>query len=165
MNRLFDRLFGRYLEWKVRAILNQYLDIDVAQSIERNLLSHYLVFGDKSRLQIAETALVNNALFNLSSGRIIIEDYVFFGHNVSILTGVHDYRKFNKERQLAIPSFGRDVIIKQGAWISTNATIIGPCVIGEHSVVSACSLVKADVAPFTIVAGVPAKPIKVIERT
>ncbi|MDO8506978.1 MAG: hypothetical protein Q7S53_00205 [bacterium] len=41
---------------------------------------------------------------------------------------------------------------------------MGPCTIGENSVVGACSLVNKDVQPFTIVGGVPAKVIKTIDH-
>jgi acetyltransferase-like isoleucine patch superfamily enzyme len=46
-----------------------------------------MVFGDKSKLNIAPNAVVENTLFNLSSGKIVIEDYVFCGHNVCINNG------------------------------------------------------------------------------
>ena len=38
------------------------------------------------------------------------------------------------------------------------AIIIGPCVIGEHAVVGAGSVVTRDVEPYTLVAGNPAQP-------
>jgi acetyltransferase-like isoleucine patch superfamily enzyme len=146
-----------------KKLLNNYLDSRIKDYLDDNFLKQYLVFGDKTCLTISKTAIVNNALFNLSSGRIFIEDYVFFGHNVCILTGTHDYEKFNRERQTSIPESGRDVLIRQGAWIASNVTILAPCVIGEHSVVAASSLVRENVPPYTIVAGVPAKVIKEIE--
>lgn len=127
-------------------------------------LTRTLVHGDPARLHIAPTAIVNNALFNLSSGEVTIGDYAFFGHNVSVLTGTHDVNKFGRERQKAHPSAGRDVVIGEGVWVATNATILGPCRIGEHAVVGACSLVHEDVEPYTVVAGVPAKVVKKIER-
>lgn len=130
--------------------------------IKEIILYDYLVYGDEARLQIAKTAVVNNALFNLSSGNVVIEDWVFFGHHVSVLTGTHDYQKFGRERQMATEATGRDVVIEEGAWIASNVTIIGPCTIGKHSVVAACSLVNYDIPPYTVVAGIPAKIIKQI---
>lgn len=114
------------------------------------LVSQHTVCGDKSRVEIAPTASVANTLFNVSSGRIIIEDYVFCGHNVSIITGTHDYRKTGFKRHKAVPREGRDVIIKKGAWIASNAIILGPCVIGENSVISAGCVVSNNVPPNTI---------------
>ncbi|HKO60665.1 MAG TPA: acyltransferase [Pyrinomonadaceae bacterium] len=133
--------------------------------LEAALLRQYHVYGDASLVELAETASVNNGLFNVASGKIKIEDYVFFGHNVCVITGTHDYNKFDLERQQTIPASGRDIVIKRGAWIGSNVTILGPCSVGEHSVVAAGSLVRDDVPPYSIVAGVPARKIRNISRT
>ncbi len=127
-------------------------------------LTRMLVHGDRSRLHIAPTATVNNALFNLSAGEVTIGEHAFFGHNVAVLTGTHDVTKFGDERKQAHPREGRDVVIKEGVWVATNATIVGPCTIGEHAVVGACSLVQEDVEPYTVVVGVPAKEVKRIDH-
>ncbi len=123
-----------------------------------------LVYGDPERLHVHSTAVVNNALFNLSSGEITVGEYAFFGHNVSVLTGTHDWTKFGAERQVAVPRSGRDVVIEEGAWVSSNAIIVGPCRIGAHSVVGVGSLVMRDVEPYVIVAGSPAKVLRQIPR-
>jgi acetyltransferase-like isoleucine patch superfamily enzyme len=114
------------------------------------LLNQYLIQGDKSKVKIAPTAYMLNTLFNVASGTITIEDYVFCGHNVCIITGAHDYKKKGIERQRSFPKSGRDVIVKQGVWIGSNVTILGPCVIGENSVIGAGCLIRKDVPPNTI---------------
>jgi acetyltransferase-like isoleucine patch superfamily enzyme len=70
--------------------------------------------------------------------------------------------KFGRERQLAIPRSGRDIVIGEGAWVASNAMVLGPCTIGAHAVVGGGSLVIGDVAPYAIVAGVPAKVLRTI---
>lgn len=138
----------------VRDFLGKILAIPVNHALKRYLanflLNEYLVWGDESRLKIAPTADVSNTLFNLASGKIIIEDHVFCGHNVCIITGTHDYEKTGLERYQSIPRSGRDVIVKKGAFIASNVTILGPCVIGENSVIGAGCLICRDVPPNTI---------------
>ena len=131
---------------------------------EESIWAQPYIYGDESEVEIARTARVNNGLFNTGSGRIKVEDYVFFGHNVCLITGTHDYHKFDLERQTAIPRSGNDIVIKRGAWIGANVTILGPCSVGEHAVVAAGSLVREDVPPYWIVAGVPARKIKEISH-
>ncbi len=124
---------------------------NLTRPIFRNyFLKHYHVHGDPARLKIARTAVVNNATFNLSSGTISIEDYVFFGSNVSVITGTHDMNKLGLERLSVFPSSGRDITIKKGAWIGSNVTILGPCTIGENAVVGACCLIRHDVPANTL---------------
>lgn len=52
------------------------------------------------------------------------------------------------------------VIIENDVWIGGNCVITAGVTIGEGAVVAAGSVVTKDVAPFTIVGGVPAKYIK-----
>jgi acetyltransferase-like isoleucine patch superfamily enzyme len=135
-----------------------------ARATEDPALFRPLVYGDPARLHVCATAVVNNALFNLSSGEITIGDHAFFGHNVSVLTGTHDWTKFGAERQAAVPSSGRDVVIEEGVWVSSNAVIVAPCRIGANAVVGVGALVLGDVEPYTIVAGNPARVLRTIPQ-
>jgi acetyltransferase-like isoleucine patch superfamily enzyme len=142
LRRLFVKPFDLMVKRYFPRLLRKYVP-DV-------LLYQPLVFGEKSKLKIAPTASVSNTFFNLQSGTITIEDYAFCGQNVCMLTGAHDYSKTGFERQKAIPQSGRDILIKKGAWIASNVIIIGPCVIGENSVISAGCLINKDVPPNVI---------------
>ena len=51
-------------------------------------------------------------------------------------------------------------IVKKGASIGSNATILCGITIGENALIGAGSVVTKDVLPDTVVAGVPAKIIK-----
>jgi acetyltransferase-like isoleucine patch superfamily enzyme len=103
-----------------------------------------------------------NALINCQSGDVWLGRNVSFGHNVSIITGTHDIVRFGHERKATVPATGRDIVIDEGAWIASNATIIGPCHVGSHAVVAAGAVVLHDVPPYAIVVGVPARVISVI---
>jgi acetyltransferase-like isoleucine patch superfamily enzyme len=61
------------------------------------------------------------------------------------------------------PQEGYDIVIRRGAWLASNVTVIGPCEIGENSVVAAGSVVTGDVAPNCLYAGVPARFVKEID--
>ena len=129
-----------------------------------NPLYRYRVHGRVERLQIHPTAIVNDALFNVSGGDISIGEYAFFGHSVAVLTGTHDITKFGRQRQISYPRTGRDVVIEEGVWVASHAIVLGPIRIGRHAVVAAGALVMDDVEPYTVVAGRPAKVIKKIDH-
>jgi acetyltransferase-like isoleucine patch superfamily enzyme len=160
LNILIHLKMNKNIKSKFIDYLYSLIQKHVDKSIQDQLLHKYLIFGDESRLYVSKTAVVNNALFNLASGNIFIGEHVFFGHNVCLLTGTHEYSKFNEERQISVPVSGRDIVIKEGAWIASNSTVIGPCIIGKHSVVGASSLVMKNVLDYTIVAGVPSKFVR-----
>lgn len=52
------------------------------------------------------------------------------------------------------------ITIDSDAWIGTGAVILPNVTIGEGAVVGANSVVTKDVAPYTVVGGVPAREIK-----
>ncbi len=105
----------------------------------------------------------DSVLINAVSGKVYVGEYAFIAHRVMILTGTHDYNEFDEKRQQFSPLEGRDVYIGRGAWIASGAIIVGPCHIGDHSVVAAGAVVTKDVPPYSVVAGNPAKVIKMIK--
>lgn len=121
------------------------------------------VYGDQARLKIGEGVKVVNTFFNLNSGTVTIGDYTFFGNNVSVLTGSHDIKLHSPARR-AFPKKGYDVVIGRGVWIASHAIVIGPCIIGDNSVVGAGSLVlPGDYPADSLIVGVPAKVKRKIE--
>ncbi|MDQ6826464.1 MAG: acyltransferase [Candidatus Eremiobacteraeota bacterium] len=52
------------------------------------------------------------------------------------------------------------VVIEDNAWIAMRATILPGVTIGEGAYVAAAALVNRDVAPYTLVGGVPARKIR-----
>jgi acetyltransferase-like isoleucine patch superfamily enzyme len=162
--RLLDRVIARMVRGPVEALVAQKVAEQVAE-LKLDALYSYRWHGDRSRLHIPDTAVVNNALFNMSGGTITLGEYAFFGHDVAVLTGTHDIELFGRDRQLGFPRSGRDVVIGDGVWLASHVLVLGPVTIGEHAVVAAGSLVREDVEPYTVVAGRPAKVIKTIART
>ena len=59
------------------------------------------------------------------------------------------------------PASATPVVVEDNVLIGANAVVIEGCRIGENSVVAAGAVVVSDVAPNTVVAGCPARVIKV----
>ncbi|NJN31856.1 MAG: acyltransferase [Synechococcales cyanobacterium RM1_1_8] len=146
-------------------VLREQLAAEIAPLVHEQLINQIRVWGDRDRLHISPTAATVNTLFNTASGQITIGDHSFTGHNVSLLTGSHDIHKQGLARMTDYPTQGRDIVIGQGVWIGSNATVLGPCTIGDHAVVAAGAVVLAGtvVPEGAIVAGVPAKVIRIID--
>ena len=51
-------------------------------------------------------------------------------------------------------------MIEDNAWVAMRATILPGVTIGEGAYVGAAALVNRDIAPYTLVGGVPAKKIR-----
>lgn len=75
---------------------------------------------------------------------------------VTILAGTHDVN----DPRFADSEVGPwAVAIEDYVWVGTRAMIMPGVTLGRGAVVAAGAVVTKDVAPLTIVAGVPAKPI------
>ncbi len=82
-----------------------------------------------------------------------LEDDVFCGPSM-VFTNVINPRAFIERKH----EFKR-TLVKRGATIGANATIVCGVTIGEYSLVAAGAVVTKDVPPYALVAGVPAKQI------
>jgi acetyltransferase-like isoleucine patch superfamily enzyme len=83
---------------------------------------------------------------------IIIEDAVFIGP-AAVFTNDYTPRAQNKMR----PEDLDGIVIKKGATIGANATIVCRLTIGEYAFIGAGSVVTKDVPPYHVVYGNPAK--------
>ncbi len=87
-----------------------------------------------------------------------IEDDVFCGPSV-VFTNVFNPRAFiNRKNEY------KKTLIKKGATLGANCTIICGITIGEYSFVAAGALVNKNVSNFALVAGIPAKQIGWMSR-
>jgi acetyltransferase-like isoleucine patch superfamily enzyme len=132
---------------------------DAEAAVIAGRLHKPVIFGQADRVHVADTAVVNDALFNTMSGSVTIEPDAFTGHGVALLTGTHDVGERGLARQQAVPTEGRDIVIETGAWVASRAVVLGPCRVGAHAVVAAGAVVTEDVPPGAIVAGVPARVV------
>lgn len=94
--------------------------------------------------------------------------------NVGVGGANHDYNRISQHAFLYASQFGMiekgqkpgynrfetECIIGNDVWIGCNAVVCRDVKIGDGAVIAAGAVVTKDVAPYTIVGGVPAKVIK-----
>ena len=92
-----------------------------------------------------------------------IEDNVFIGHGVMFTNDLFP-RATKSDGSIQTEADWKliETLVKKGASIGSNATILGGITIGENALVGAGAVVTKDVAANTIVAGNPARVIKAI---
>jgi len=112
-------------------------------------------------LDIGEECFVGDeCLVDLAEG-VKLERQVTLAERVLILThtnvGYHDH-----PLQAGFPATAAPVVIEWGSFLGANVTVLPGIRVGEQSFVAAGSVVTADVPPRTLVAGVPARPVRTI---
>lgn len=84
---------------------------------------------------------------------VTLEDDVFCGPSM-VFTNV-----YNPRSAIVRKSEYRNTLIKQGATLGANCTIVCGVTIGENAFVGAGALVNKDVPAYALVVGVPARQI------
>lgn len=87
-----------------------------------------------------------------------LEDDVFCGPSM-VFTNVYNPRSFIERK-----AEYRDTLVKRGATLGANCTIVCGVTIGEYSLIGAGAVINKDVKPFALMVGVPAKQIGWISK-
>jgi Serine acetyltransferase len=89
---------------------------------------------------------------------VTCEDNVFLGPSC-VFTNVINPRSFIERKEEFRPT-----LIKCGASVGANATILCGVTIGEYAMIGAGSVVTKDVPPYALVVGNPAKEIGTVDK-
>ncbi len=89
---------------------------------------------------------------------VTLEDDVFCGPSM-VFTNV-----YNPRAAVARKSEYRRTLVKRGATLGANCTIVCGSSIGEHAFIGAGAVVQKDVPPFALMVGVPARRIGWMSR-
>jgi acetyltransferase-like isoleucine patch superfamily enzyme len=103
------------------------------------------------------------AYLNSTHSTIDLGDGVMIGPEVMMVGGNHRYSVLGVPMHLIHEKTDGDdgpITIGSDVWIGARATILKDVTVGEGAIVAAGAVVTRDVPPYSIVAGVPARVVK-----
>lgn len=128
----------------------KFLDFEISKG------SHIFMgawFYCRKKFKMGINSVINEKCRLDNRGGLTIGDNVSISAEVCIITVDHDLQSPDFEGRI------RQVVIEDYVFIGTRAMILPGVTLGKGCAVAAGSIVTKSVAPFAIVAGVPAKPI------
>jgi len=106
-------------------------------------------------IHFGEHCSLNRSGYVWGGGGVDIGNMVRIGPRVNIMSNNHNFE--DRSRPIMEQGFALGkIVIEDDVWIGANVTILPKVTVGQGAVVGAGAVVTKDVAPYTIVAGVPA---------
>ncbi len=102
-----------------------------------------VIIGDRCKIQ-NNVSIYDN---------VTLDEGVFCGPSM-VFTNVYNPRSLIERK-----SEYRNTVVKKGATLGANCTIICGCTIGEYAFIGAGAVINKDVKPYALMVGVPAKQI------
>jgi maltose O-acetyltransferase len=146
---------------RVRTLLYRLAGVSVGA---RSLILGQIELAGPGRIQdkltIGADCQITAPLYADVCSPIEIADRVFIGHHVVLITTNHEIGTAWQRCGGWTPA---PIRIGNGVWIGARATVLPGVTIGDGAVVAAGAVVAKDVPPNTLVGGVPAKVIRILE--
>lgn len=132
-------------------------------------IGRYVELGPSGEIEIGCNTSIQDRCIML--GDIIIGSYCLIAPNVYISSGQHYFdlmpswlikdqdNLVARDKALSEAHF-KPVIVEDDCWLGINVVVMSGVTIGKGTVVGANSVVTKDIAPYSVVAGAPAKVIK-----
>lgn len=158
MHEFFFRLFHYYLEIVMKIPFHAVRNLGINKFLKyrgsNTEICRNIDLRVPSRVSIGNNCVINkNVLLDGRGGNLIIGNNVDIAQDTHIWTMQHDYNSPDYKE------VGKSVIINDYVWVASGVTILPGVTIGKGAVIATGAVVTKDVAPYTIVAGVPARPI------
>jgi acetyltransferase-like isoleucine patch superfamily enzyme len=150
---------------KIKFALKRFISAPILSLGFKNI-EYYYVHGEGNgnKLFLGKNVSTADAVFNISSGNITVNDNTIFAHDVHVLTGFHRFfngklAKLQEGSPREVPLNGFDITIGSGCFIGSRVTILKGVTIGDNVIIGAGSVVTKDLPANVFAAGVPVKII------
>lgn len=122
-----------------------------------NMAQNIKIENSKASDSVYLSFASSNGLYLNAANGINIGNSVLIASGVKIISANHDFNERNNHIKCSPVNIGQNV------WVGASAIILPGVSIGQNSIIGAGSVVTKDVPENTLVAGNPAKIIKVLD--
>lgn len=144
-----------YLGYSKRSFGYYGKDIDIMPPIYISNPKNVFLYGNNG---------LGDAIIYTTNARFVMKANSGAAFGLRVLTGNHarivgmPYRCITEE--IKPKGLDKDVVVESDVWIGMNVTLLAGVHIGRGATIAAGSIVTKDMPPYSVCAGIPAKPIK-----
>lgn len=150
---------GRHISFGSGVFANRNLWLEANTSYRSQTFTPSIAIGDR--------VAFSDGVHISAIEKIVIGNDVLFGSKIYVSDHAHGIYQGPSQSSPEEPPVRRPlggggaVTIGDNVWIGDNAVIVGPASIGRGTIIGANSFVRGDVPPHSMVAGAPARVVKV----
>lgn len=143
--------YGRALDWRGRLAARV-----LKECGERLRISGNVNIYDPGKVSVGKHVYIGFNTY-IGGGEVRLEDEVIIGPFCAIVAGNHTMK--NGSYRYGQYDYGR-IVIGPGTWLGAHVTVASNVSVGKGCLVAAGSVVTKDIEDYSIVAGIPARPIR-----
>ncbi len=151
---MFDRSpvgLNHWLGFRVRAMLARHIFKHVGNNVK---LFHGIEFSFGYNLTVEDNCVVHKYVLLDDRGEIIIREGSSISDYANVYSHAHDLND-----SMLVTNVRTEIGPK--ARVTYHATVLSGVRVGEHGLVGSMGVASRDVPPYHVVAGIPAKTVKV----
>ncbi len=151
---MFDRSpvgLNHWLGYRLRAVLARHVFKHCGQNVK---IFHGVEISFGYNLTVEDNCVIHKYVLLDDRGEIVIHEGSSLSDYATIYSHAHDLND-----GMIVTNHKTEIGPK--ARITYHATVLSGVKVGEHGMVGSIGVASKDVEPFHVVAGVPAKPVKV----
>lgn len=139
---------------EVRGLLSRLFGHEVDPSL-KVFPPLYADFG--KNIHLGKGVFINDCCHFQDHGGVFIDDGCQIGHNVVFATLNHELDPSRRKFMVPAP-----IRLGKNVWVGSSAVLLPGITVGDNAVIAAGAVVTKDVPANAVVAGVPAKVIRMI---
>lgn len=106
------------------------------------------------RLTIGNYCWIGERVWIDNLADVVIGEHVCLSQGAMLLTGNHNYKSTAFDLMLG------EIILEKGSWVGAQSMVAPGTIVRSHAVLSAGSIGKGELQPYTIYAGNPAVAVR-----
>lgn len=134
--------------------------VKINEQVRIECYPEYLGVSLHPELIIEHDSIIGPNFTAFIADRVVVGEGCIFAGNVTLVSENHGISPRNSDYYQREPLQTGPISIGKGCWLGQNVTVLPNTNIGERCIVATNAVVKGNIPPYSMVAGIPGRIIK-----